>query len=351
MSEEERRSYSSRALTHATEAFVLVALEPLREGLAALGLAVEKVAGVPAGKHPIWIDLGYIEGGAAEAGGIDQHTWWQWAGESVGGAAGWATGAAVASAAGAATGAATLSLLGSWLGPVGFWSGAAAGWFGGAGLGAAAGGVAGAGYGRMMGARSGRSVSAATSQELGCYREAIVAVPNVVGRKNGARYLFVLAMHTDGRIAVWGDEVLRYGYHKRLGDLTGRRFESYEVRDKGGETLLHAETTPPAARSWRRPREAAGIMGALGWMSQPLLGHLGEDRFAVSVLERRYSGAGVRVAPVAGRLRTQATLAPLLPAGDYDLLPLGPRRPWGSFLVEGVEAAVTYPEHRLRSEL
>jgi hypothetical protein len=86
-------------------------------------------------------------------------------------------------------------------------------------------------------------------------------------------------------------------------------------------------------------------------MSQPLLGHLEDDRFAVSVLERRYRGAGVRVAPVAGQLRTSSSLAPLLPAGAYDLAPLGPRRPWGAFIVEGVEACVTYPEHRRRSEL
>jgi hypothetical protein len=346
-----QRSYSSRALTHATSTFVPVPLEAVREGLGALGLAVEKAAAVPAGTHPIWIDLGYIERGAAEAGGVDQHTWWQWAGEAAGSAAGWAAGAAVASAASATTGAAALAFLGSWLGPVGFWSGAAAGWLGGAGLGAAAGGAFGATYGRVVGARSGRRLSATTSEALGCYREAIVAVPNVVGRKNGTRYLFVLAMHTDGPVAIWGDEVLRYGYHKRLGSLKGRRFESYEVRDRQGEMLLQAETRPPAASAWRRPREAAGFTGALDWMSQPLLGHLEGDRFAVSVLERHYLGAGVRVAPVAGRLRTRSSLAPLLPAKEYDLVPLGPRRPWGSFIVDTVEARVTYPEHRRRGDL
>ncbi|HXU04766.1 MAG TPA: hypothetical protein VN903_27575 [Polyangia bacterium] len=314
MTHQEPRSYSSRALTHATSAFVLVPLEPLREGLGALGLAVEKAAGVPRGAHPIWIDLGYIEGGAAEAGGVDQHTWAQWAG--------------------ATTGAAALSALGSWLGPVGFWSGAAAGWF--------------------VGGGSGRLLSATTSRALGCYREAIVAVPNVVGkigRRNATRYQFVLAMHTDGPVAVWGDETLRYGYHKRLGKLTRHSFESYEVCDQKGEALLRAETRPPATGAWRRPRDVAGMAGALAWMSQPLLGHLEDDRFAVSVLERRYRGARVRVAPVAGRLRTQPSLAPLLPAGDYDLLPLGPRRPWGAFVVDAVEAAVTYPEHRRKSEL
>lgn len=351
MSDGQRRSYSSRALTQATSTFVLVPLASVREELASLGLEVERAGAVPAGMHPIWLDLSYIEGGTAEAGGVDQHTWWQWAGEATGGTAGWAAGAAMGGAASAGTGAIALAMFGSWLGPVGFWSGAAAGWLGGAGLGAAAGGAAGAAYGRALGARSGRSLSATASQTLGTYREVIVAVPNVVGRRNGARYLFVLAMHTDGPVAVWGDDALRYGYRKRLSTVTGRKFELYEVRDGQGERLLRAETRSPAAGAWRRPREMAGIRGALGWTSQPMLGHLGDDRFAVSVLERRYLSAGVRVAPVAGRLWTQASLAPILRAGQHDLLPLAARRPWGAFTVDSVEVCVTYPEHRRRSEL
>ena len=351
MSDDERRSYSSRALTHATSAFVLVPLQSVREELAPLGLAVERAAHVPAGTHPIWLNLGYIERGAAEAGGVDQHTWWQWAGEAAGGAAGWAAGAAMGGAASAGTGAVTLAMLGAWLGPAGFWSGAALGWVGGAGLGAAAGGAAGGAYGRALGARSGRSLSATTSQALGTYREVIVAVPNVVGRRRGARYLFVLAMHTDGPVAVWGDETLGYGYRKRLGTLTGKKFELYEVRDGRGEHLLSAQTRPAAASAWRRPAEMPGLSGALGWLSQPLLGHLGDNRFAVSVLERRYLGAKVRVAPVAGRLWTRGPLAPLLREGAHELLPLGARRPWGAFTVDSVEARVTYPEHRRRNEL
>jgi hypothetical protein len=351
MSDGDRRSYSSRALTHATSAFVLVPLASVREDLSSLGLEVERASAVPAGKHPIWVDLSYIERGAAEAGGVDQHTWWQWAGEASGGVAGWAAGAAMGGAASAGTGAIALAMLGSWFGPLGFWSGAAAGWLGGAGLGAAAGGAAGAAYARALGARSGRRLSAITSETLGSYREVIVAVPNVVGRRNGARYLFVLAMHTDGPVAVWGDEALRYGYRKRLGTLTGRKFELYEVRDGQGERLLRAETRSPAASAWRRAQEMPGIGGALGWISQPLLGHLGGDRFAVSVLERLYLGAEVRVAPVAGRLWTQTSLAPVLRAGRHELLPLGARRPWGAFAVESAEVRVTYPEHRRRSEL
>jgi hypothetical protein len=351
MTGRQRRSYSSRAVTHATSAFVLVPVESVREELSSLGLEVERAAAVPAGTHPIWLDLGYIERGAAEAGGVDQHAWWQWAGEAAGGAAGWAAGAAMGGATSASTGAVALAMMGSSLGPLGFWAGAAAGWLGGAGFGAATGGAAGAGYGRAFGARSGRRLSATTSQALGCYREAIVAVPNVVARRDGTRYLLVLAMHTDGPAAVWGDEVLRYGYRKRLGTLTGRRFELYEVRDGQGDRLLRAETRSPAASAWRRPREAAGLAGALGWTSQPLLGHLGGDRFAISVLERRYLSAGVRVAPATVRLWTRTSLAPLIPAGQHLLPPLGPRRPWGAFTVDNVEARVTYPEHRRRNEL
>jgi hypothetical protein len=351
MSDPRRRSYSSRARTHATSAFVLVPFESVRVELASLGLEVERAAAVPEGTHPVWLDLGYIERGAAEAGGVDQHTWWQWAGEAAGGAAWWAAGAAMGGAASAGSGAVALAMLGSWLGPAGFWSGAAAGWLGGAGLGAVAGGIAGAAYGRALGARSGRSLSATTSQALGCYREAIVAVPNVVGKRDGTRYLYVLAMHTDGPVAVWGDGMLRYGYRKRLGTLSGRKFELYEVRDGRGERLLRAETRRPAAAAWRRPRQMAGIAGALDWISQPLLGHLGGDRFAVSVLERRYFGAGVQVAPAVGRLWTREPLAPLIGEGQHELLPLGPRRPWGAFTVHNVEACVTYPEHRRRSEL
>ena len=353
MSDGARRSYSSRAVTHATSAFVLVPLASVRAELGSLGLEVERAGAVPAGTHPIWLDLSYIEGGAAEAGGVDQHTWWQWSGEAAGGAAGWAAGAAMGGVASAGTGSAALAMLGSWFGPVGFWSGAAAGWLGGAGLGAAAGGAAWAAYGRALGARSGRRPECAThfADARRCYREAIVAVPNVVGRRDGTRYLFVLAMHTDAPVAVWGDEVLRYGYRKRLGTLTGRKFELYEVQNSQGERLLRAETRSPAPGTWRRPQDMPGIRGALGWTSQPLLGHLGGDRFAVSVLERRYLGVGVRVAPAVGRLWTRASLAPLLRAGQHELLPLGARRPWGAFTVDSVETYVTYPEHRRRSEL
>jgi hypothetical protein len=351
MSAGSHRSYSSRAFTHAISAFVLVPVASVKKELATVGLDVERAAGVPAGMHPLWLDLGYIERGAAEAGGVDQHTWWQWAGETAGGAAGWAAGAAMGGAASAGTGAVTLGMLGAWLGPAGFWSGAAAGWIAGAGLGAGAAGAAGAAYGRMLGARSGRRFSATTSETLGSYREMIAAVPNVVGRRGGTRYLFVLAMHTDSPVAVWGDEALRYGYRKRLSMLSGRKHEAYEVWGRQGERLLRAQTRPPSATAWRQPLETAGFAGALGWSSQPLLGHLGENEFAVSVLERRYFDAGVRVAPAAGRLWTGASLTPLLQAGQRDLLPLGSRRPWGTFIVESVEARVTYPEHRRRSEL
>jgi hypothetical protein len=189
------------------------------------------------------------------------------------------------------------------------------------------------------------------SQVLGSYLETIVAIPNVV--VNGGRggpYLYVLGMHTNGAVAVWGDRTLRYGYGKRLLEISASGFESYEVRERGAN-LLKAELSEPNAGSWRRPADLVGVASVASLLSQPLLGQLEDDLFALSYLERSYPDELECVAPASGQLRVMPAFAEGLPGGNYQLEALGRTSVYGAFSARGVATRVTYPEHRRRDAL
>ena len=260
----------------------------------------------------MWLDLGHIAGGAAEAAGVEQDRFWE------------STGAA------------------AW-GALGLWTGGLAGWLGGP-AGAAMGARAGAAAGRAFGARQGRAFSETSSRVLGTYEEAVVAVPGVVpsdpARRTGRRYNFVLAMFTNSGIAVWGDQALRYGYRKRLTPITRRGFEGYLI-GAPGQALLRAELS---TRGDWRPGTGPGAE-ACPWLQDPLLGELGSGVFAVSWLERP-AGARARYAPVGGELVLAAHAIPGLRRAHWLLSPGGPGRRWGCFAVRDQPTCVTYPEHR-----
>jgi hypothetical protein len=298
-----------------------VPADGIRRFLEPRGLALLPFPQTKRGSHLVWIDLGRIVSGAAQASGIDQHTWWGRTGEAMGGSIGWAMGASI-------------------------------GWFMGGPKGAAALAERGAKAGANMAEEVARELSRGASEVLGSYLESIVAIPNVVveGGKRGP-YLFVLGMHTNGPVAVWGDRTLRYGYGKRLLDLAANGFESYVVREPSGARLLTLELTLPDGSSWRRPTELVGLERVQSVLSQPLLGELDGDQFALSHLERSYPTGVECVTPASGHIEVASAFANGFPGGTYEIEGIAPTRPWGAFSAKRIPTRVTYPEHRRRAEL
>jgi hypothetical protein len=296
------RTYSSRALVDTTCVLSWTPVSGLRALLRPLGLELAPTHGAPRNSHPIWIDLGYIKSGAGEALDLDQHAWWRRTAEAAGGAWGWASGAWAIGAMNASTGAFT--------------------------------GIA-------------EQFSRQVSRTLGSYQEILIAVPNVVAsRTGGGPYAFVLGMFTNSPIAIWGDQALRYGYQKRFCRLDGQLFHTYAARDSTGATLLSAEITIPKAHTWRPARRIAGLAAQLRLTSQPLLGHLGQGRFALSLLERDYlEPEQALVVPSQVALSAAPDLMAGLAATESAVAAIGRRSPWGAFSVNNVPTRVTYPVH------
>jgi hypothetical protein len=237
-------------------------------------LAIAPVPEAPAGLHPVCIDLSRVRDGRPEPGGVDQHTWSDLWGTGLGAMAGF---------------------WGAWLGPAGYaWSTA---------------------WGAATGRRVAREVSQAASRALGTYNEAMAFVPNVVTVRGGGPYLFALGMHTDSAISKRLAEVYRSGFGKRLAIIERRGFEAYAVRSPTGEALATASFAPPARLV--PAREVAEIAPVLGWLAQPVLGHVGGGVLAVSHVDRFYDDPGVGVAPVTGRLAIAVGFAPGVPAGAW----------------------------------
>jgi hypothetical protein len=271
-----------------------VSAAKLRSRLRPLGLDLLPIDG-QASSHAVWVDLGHIDCGAGEALGVDQHTWWQ----------------------------RTAAISGSPLGA------AVSAWLG---------GVA-------------KSLSHGVSRTLGTYSELIVGAPNVIAAGgNGRPYAFVLGMLTDSRIAIWGDRALGYGYGKQLCRVAGTRFDSYAATAVDGSALLEAEITPAHAHEWQSVPALPGFRRMLPLLSQPLLGHLAMDRFAVSWLERDYDSA--ELVPANVRLRWGATLARGLAAGELVVPPVRKQAAAAAaFSARRIPTRVTYPRHLRLAEL
>jgi hypothetical protein len=186
---------------------------------------------------------------------------------------------------------------------------------------------------------------------LGSYLEVIVGIPHTVAMAGShRRYMFIVEMHTDSAVAIWGDRSLRYGYRKAMRRFQARRFESYRVSTMDGSAILSATLAPPAHDAWVRPTDAEEFQTVRDALNQPLLGHLGGDRFALSRLEHGYDGEGAVVAPVAGRLRLSGGLPSQL-RGALDVERVSGRGPWGGFCSRAIDTRVTYPEHRALTTL
>ncbi len=297
--------YSSRALTDATCVLLWAERERLSAELRPLGLELRPVPGAPRERHPIWLDLGQIKRGAGEALDLDQHAWWRRTGDMAGTTLGWFSG-----------------------------------------------GMRGAGRGRALAADVAEQFSRSLSRSLGTYREVIVAAPNVTTRSGSGPYAFVLNMLTDSPIAVWGDRALGYAYGKRLCTLTAAPFTSYSGRLPLGDRLFEASVTPDPASGWGPLDELSSAKRLLALLAQPLLGHFGEGRFAISRLDREYAApAQTRVAPHAVDIRVEPGLTRGLVAGRFHVSALSRRTPWGGLCVADLPTRVSYPEPRHGSQL
>jgi hypothetical protein len=195
--------------------------------------------------------------------------------------------------------------------------------------------------------------SRGVSRALGTYQEVLVAVPNVIASHSGrGPYAFALGMYTNSPIAIWGDQILRYGYRKRFARLQGQPFRSYVARDASGATLLKADITVSASKSWRPARLVSGLAAQLRLTSQPLLGHLGRDLFALSRLERDYvAPEQARIVPCQVTLTAAAELVGGLAGAQCAIAPIDRLSPWGAFSVADVPTRVTYPKHLTLADL
>jgi hypothetical protein len=298
------RAYATGAWLDITTVTLMVDAGQLGAALAPAG-ALLPVPEAPAGKHPVCIELCHIRDGRPEPGGLDLHAWSEMAGFWWGATAGWIAGAAMAGPPGAATGAA---------------------------------------YSAAVGRRVARVASEATSRALGTYHEAMAFAPSVAPR-TGARgpHLFSLGMHTDSPVSKRLSEVFGSGFGKRMASIAARAFDAYEVRAADEGVLLSARLARAAPGRWRPAREQPGIAAVIGWLSQPVLGHLGGGRLAVSRLDRFYDDTEVRVAPVSGRLAVGAAFAPGVPAGEHAIAPASAERAAGAFQAAGVPVKLGYP--------
>ncbi len=343
---DERRLHNSRATISGTTAVLLLDADRLRLKLGTMGLQLAEAAGAPSGLHPVCVDLWHVRDGRIESAEIDQHTWSQTTGAALGAAVGGAFGAASGVSLGGIGGAAMGGRMGERFGPVGWWWGAAAGWLTGTALGGVLGTATGAARAAGAGLRVGREWSETTSRALGTYNEVLVGVPNVLrpgGR--GRKYVFVLGMFSDSSVSIWGDRTLRCGYQKRPANIVCDGLATYEVRDKDAAIILSAVSGPAEGQGWREAAEETGLETYRKWFAQPLLGHLGDGRFAVSYLDRILDDRGARVVPAFGRLEIPSDLLGLVSKGEFELGPLSADRPMGAFQTVHLPVRVTYPVH------
>jgi hypothetical protein len=202
-----------------------------------------------------------------------------------------------------------------------------------------------------MGNDLAREASRGASRVLGTYLEAIVGIPNTIAVGGSPRrYMFVVEMSTDSAVAIWGDRSLRYGYGKAMRRFQVRRFESYRVSTMDGAVQLAATLAPPARDAWGQPESHDGFAHIRDALAQPLLGHLGGDRFAVSMLEHVYDSPNVQIAPLSGKLWLAGRFPTGL-SGDHFVSALGGDGLWGGFCSRSIDTRVTYPEHRVLAAL
>lgn len=339
MSATERLPWNSGAHVDGTTFALLVDAARLQRLLDPIGVVLGAAPDVPAGRHPVVIDLWRIVSGRIETAGIDQHTWSTATGAAALAAFGGVIGAAAGSGQGAIDGAAAGAAAGAAMGPVGWWCGAMAGLVAGGASGGAMGFASGVAQGVRAGAGLGEGVSRRMSRTFGTYEEVLVAAPyaRVRGRDAGP-YMFVLGMRSNGPVSIWGDRALRFGYRKGPAEIVRDGFERYDVvGEVGACTSFVAPPVRWGAIDGRLDRYRALLT------SQPLLGPVEGGGFAVTLLDRFFDASDVRWAPVSARLTVGPGFVDGVPEGEFALEALGGDCPWGAFQVQRLPVKVTFP--------
>ena len=311
----------------------------------AAGLSLPRFPQVPAGKHPIIVEIWRVQDGTIEVGGVTAHKLWELAGGVAGLGFGGSSGAAIGAGIGGAAGAANGGALGMWLGPLGWLWGAATGAAADAAAGAAMMATTGAMRGARWAAEAGHRTSETNSRVIGTYNEIIVTVPCRREQPGGlARdFAFVLGTYTDSVASMLGEWLVGWGYRKSKA-LGGRtRDGALEVRVGSSgipfRVVSRLELPPIPAATVRSI--GAGVYASL---SLPLLGMLSTDQFMVSFMDRSFEHHAVRVVPAAVRLESGDAFLPGLRGFTADLNAIRHQDPWGAFVVSGLPVTLSYPE-------
>ena len=324
---------------------VLVDAGALRSCLPqAAQLSLPLLPHVPKGKHPIIVEVWRVHDGLIDFGGVSAHQWMELAGTAAGLGFGGSAGAALGVGIGGAAGAANGGALGMWLGPVGWWWGAATGAAVGAALGAAKTATAGARQAAHLAAAIGRQTSETTSRVIGTYNEIIVTTPcrRVQPGSTQRDFAFVLATYTDSAASILGERLIGWGYRKS--PAFGMRTKDGVLELRTGSSRVDFKIASRAESSLSGPRfaiqAAAPVITSL---SHPLLGVLSADRLVVSYLERTFRDSEAQVTPAAIHLEACAGFIPGLRSLTKDVKGCGANNPWGAFSVTGLPVTLSYP--------
>jgi len=275
-------------------------------------VSLERVLDAPPGLHPLLIDLWQVENGHLTPAGWDMLDGSQALGSAVGAAAGVGVGAAAfASYAG---------LLGFVQPPEGTSSQARSWWASGVAalsnqaLGTLVGGFQGAQVGSSLAGQAARDMAARGVRRFGSYREILVAIPSVRwGSEQNPRQL-VLGMYTNSRLARWGEQVLGYGFGKRLAEIDIHSWSDVNAFTPDGSRLLRGRWTVPD-EFFSYPRLPAFVPP---WLAQSLLG-LRRGRPVASLLQRGWCPGQTELRQITGSLEIGPQLLPGIVAERYEL--------------------------------
>jgi len=306
-------------------------------------LSLPRLPDVPDGCHPVVVEIWHVQDGLIEFGGQTAHQWWEMTGGAAGLAFGGSTGATLGAGIGSAVGAATGGALGMWLGPLGWWWGAAGGAVAGAAYGATMVGAAGAQRGAEVAADAGYRASVNSSRIIGTYNEIMVTVPCQLAQEEEVLDVaFVLGTYTDSAASTLGECLIGWGYGKSL--ALGRRVtdDVLEVNTgSSGQSFKVVSRLAAPAGSFSALRLAAAQ--TVRTLSLPLLGVLPVNRLMISFLDRFFEDQAVRVTPVSVRLESSHLVLDGMRAVSSDIEAIGDGAPWGAFAINALPVRLSYP--------
>jgi hypothetical protein len=306
-------------------------------------LSLPRLPHVPEGRHPVIVEIWRVHDGLIEVGGLDAHRLWELAGGAAGFGLGGSAGAALGAGMGGAAGAANGAALGMWLGPLGWWWGAAGGAAAGAAVGATMMAATGALDGARLTADVGHRTSRINSRVIGTYNEIIVTVPCQREQRGSiGDFAFVLGTYTDSAASMLGEWLVGWGYRKSpaLGGRTKDGALEVNIGSSGGPfRVVSRQALPPVPLSAVR----ASASHLLGTLSRPLLGVLPADRLMLSFMDRSFEDPAVRVTPVSVRLESSDAFLAGMRGFSSEIGAMGNGEPWGAFAIAGLPVRLSYP--------